>query len=187
MDAIRQAISGGGVEIPHVPVIGQDDPWAFFIRFVADRVADVREPETGKVRRRGSARVFRAEQDFRGHQFVRREGKLEMHPVGGGVGCYRELASRLAGDRPVYGLQSPALDGTSNLTVNASVLVDAINKTIFATGSDELRPVMSGVYCELSPEHITFVATDARERLSGLHVGQAAHGLHRQPVALFGD
>lgn len=59
--------------------------------------------------------------------------------------------------------QSPALDGTSKLTVNASVLVDAINKTIFATGSDELRPVMSGVYCELSPDFLTFVATDAHK------------------------
>jgi DNA polymerase-3 subunit beta len=59
--------------------------------------------------------------------------------------------------------QSPALDGTSKLTVSAGILVDAINKTIFATGSDELRPVMSGVYCELSPDHLTFVATDAHK------------------------
>jgi len=59
--------------------------------------------------------------------------------------------------------QSPTLEGTSTLTVSAGVLVDAINKTIFATGSDELRPVMSGVYCELSPDHLTFVATDAHK------------------------
>jgi DNA polymerase-3 subunit beta len=59
--------------------------------------------------------------------------------------------------------QAPALDGTSTLTLTAGILVEAINKTIFATGSDELRPVMSGVYCELSPEHITFVATDAHK------------------------
>jgi DNA polymerase-3 subunit beta len=59
--------------------------------------------------------------------------------------------------------QTPAMEDTSTLTVNAPVLVDAINKTIFATGSDELRPVMSGVYCELSPDHLTFVATDAHK------------------------
>jgi len=59
--------------------------------------------------------------------------------------------------------QTPVLDGTSNLTIGSGMLVDAINKTVFATGSDELRPVMSGVYCELSPEHITFVATDAHK------------------------
>ncbi|WP_306602431.1 non-ribosomal peptide synthetase [Azonexus sp.] len=52
-----------------------------------------------------------------------------MHPVGGGVGCYRELASRLAGDRPVYGLQSPALDGslaTGSLPEMAAVLLGAL-------------------------------------------------------------
>jgi DNA polymerase-3 subunit beta len=59
--------------------------------------------------------------------------------------------------------QSPALEDTSKLTVSSGVLVDAINKTLFATGSDELRPVMSGVYCELSPEYLTFVATDAHK------------------------
>lgn len=59
--------------------------------------------------------------------------------------------------------QTPSLDGTSSLSVSAGVLVDAINKTVFATGSDELRPVMSGVYCELSPDHLTFVATDAHK------------------------
>lgn len=59
--------------------------------------------------------------------------------------------------------QSPALEGTTSLKVQSGVLVDAINKTIFATGSDELRPVMSGVYCELAPEHLTFVATDAHK------------------------
>jgi DNA polymerase-3 subunit beta len=59
--------------------------------------------------------------------------------------------------------QSPVLDEAAKLTLNAGVLVDAINKTLFATGSDELRPVMSGVYCELSPDHLTFVATDAHK------------------------
>ena len=59
--------------------------------------------------------------------------------------------------------QTPELEGTSTLSMPAGVLVDAINKTVFATGSDELRPVMSGVYCELEPEHITFVATDAHK------------------------
>jgi len=59
--------------------------------------------------------------------------------------------------------QSPVLDAAAKLTLNAGVLVDAINKTLFATGSDELRPVMSGVYCELSPDHLTFVATDAHK------------------------
>jgi DNA polymerase-3 subunit beta len=44
-----------------------------------------------------------------------------------------------------------------------NVLASAINKTLFATGNDELRPIMSGVFCELSSEGCTFVATDAHK------------------------
>ena len=46
---------------------------------------------------------------------------------------------------------------------SASVLTEAITKTIFAVSNDELRPAMTGVYCQLSPQHITFVATDAHK------------------------
>lgn len=59
--------------------------------------------------------------------------------------------------------QSPELENTSTINVGASILVEAINKTVFATGTDDLRPVMSGVFCELSPDDVTFVATDAHK------------------------
>lgn len=39
----------------------------------------------------------------------------------------------------------------------------AIAKTLFATGNDEMRIAMTGVFCELSPENVTFVATDAHK------------------------
>jgi DNA polymerase-3 subunit beta len=57
----------------------------------------------------------------------------------------------------------PAIEGVTSLALTTSVLLRAINKTIFATGTDELRPVMSGVFCQLSSENITFVATDAHK------------------------
>lgn len=59
--------------------------------------------------------------------------------------------------------QIPVLDNTTKIDISGAQLVDAFNKTLFATGNDELRPVMSGVLCELSPENITFVATDAHK------------------------
>lgn len=43
------------------------------------------------------------------------------------------------------------------------LLLTGINKTLFATADDELRPVMNGIYIELSPEEITFVASDAHK------------------------
>lgn len=57
----------------------------------------------------------------------------------------------------------PKIESGSSLELDAAVLASSINKTIFATGNDELRPVMSGVFCQLSPENITFVATDAHK------------------------
>jgi DNA polymerase-3 subunit beta len=57
----------------------------------------------------------------------------------------------------------PELSSSSSITLGSSILSNAINKTLFASGNDELRPVMSGVFCELSEEHITFVATDAHK------------------------
>ncbi len=57
----------------------------------------------------------------------------------------------------------PVVESSSTLNMDASSLLSAINKTIFASGNDELRPVMSGVYCQLSPENVIFVATDAHK------------------------
>ena len=57
----------------------------------------------------------------------------------------------------------PKSDFNSSINLTGELLSRAINKTIFATGIDDMRPVMSGVYCEFSPEDITFVATDAHK------------------------
>lgn len=57
----------------------------------------------------------------------------------------------------------PAIESATSLEMVSSILLRALNKTIFATGNDELRPVMNGVLCELSPDNITFVATDAHK------------------------
>ncbi|MCH5331234.1 MAG: DNA polymerase III subunit beta [Alistipes sp.] len=46
---------------------------------------------------------------------------------------------------------------------DVDTLVNGINKTIFATADDELRPIMNGVYFSLDPEGVTFVATDAHK------------------------
>ncbi len=55
------------------------------------------------------------------------------------------------------------LDDPSKTIVPAEVLATAINKTIFAAGNDDLRPVMSGVFFQFSPEGLIFVATDAHK------------------------
>lgn len=55
------------------------------------------------------------------------------------------------------------LPNPSETTLPGDVLASAINKTIFAAGNDDLRPVMSGVFFQFSPEQLIFVATDAHK------------------------
>jgi len=57
----------------------------------------------------------------------------------------------------------PEMEASSSMELEGSVLAKAINKTIFATGQDDLRPVMSGVFCQMSKDSVTFVATDAHK------------------------
>ena len=59
-------------------------------------------------------------------------------------------------------VQSLAAEQKS-ISLDADLLVGGINKTIFATADDELRPVMNGVYFDFSTESLTFVATDAHK------------------------
>ncbi len=47
--------------------------------------------------------------------------------------------------------------------IQSDVLHTAINNTLFASGNDDLRPVMSGVFFQFSTESLTFVATDAHK------------------------
>ncbi len=49
------------------------------------------------------------------------------------------------------------------ISLDVDILVNGINKTIFATADDELRPVMNGVFINIGQQGITFVATDAHK------------------------
>lgn len=58
----------------------------------------------------------------------------------------------------------PALGSDrKEIKLEVDTLVNGINKTIFATADDELRPVMNGVYMNFEPTRLTFVATDAHK------------------------
>lgn len=52
---------------------------------------------------------------------------------------------------------------SKTLTMDVDMLVNGINKTIFATADDELRPVMNGIYFDFELSSLTFVATDAHK------------------------
>lgn len=55
------------------------------------------------------------------------------------------------------------ISDANKVSILGDILATAIQKTIFATGNDDLRPAMSGVYFDFSPEGLIFVATDAHK------------------------
>ncbi len=68
---------------------------------------------------------------------------------------------KMMGENPDNFPKEPVADDTNNFTMKSSALVTAINKTLFAVSTDDLRPAMTGVYFELNKDYIQFVATDA--------------------------
>ena len=56
-----------------------------------------------------------------------------------------------------------SLENPSKTILEGDILANAISKTIFAAGNDDLRPVMSGVFFQFSQDNLTFVATDAHK------------------------
>ena len=70
----------------------------------------------------------------------------------------------IPGASPVSYPAVPTLSAEKKeLRFDPETLAGGINKTIFATADDELRPVMNGVYLNLQPDAITFVGTDAHK------------------------
>lgn len=76
--------------------------------------------------------------------------------ISAGDGKYK-LSGENADDFP----KIPVVDNASTVEISSSILGEAINKSIFAVSTDELRPAMAGVYVQLDEKSITFVATDA--------------------------
>ena len=62
-----------------------------------------------------------------------------------------------------YPQKSPLSADDKTLQMPAQVLLNGINRTLFATGDDELRPIMNGIYIDIHPEDIIFVASDSHK------------------------
>lgn len=54
-------------------------------------------------------------------------------------------------------------ENKSTIQLTSELLNSGVTKSIFATANDELRPVMNGIYIEITNENITFVASDAHK------------------------
>ena len=66
--------------------------------------------------------------------------------------------------------------------MEASVLLNGINRSVFATADDELRPVMNGIYFDITTDDITIVASDGHKLVRCKTL--AAHGNERAAFIL---
>ena len=84
--------------------------------------------------------------------------------------------SSVPGANPVSYPQTHELSAEkTSVSLDVDILVNGINKTIFATADDELRPVMNGVYFNLDTTELTCVATDAHKLVK--HTVECACGV----------
>ncbi len=68
---------------------------------------------------------------------------------------------KVMGENPDNFPKEPVADDTNSFVMTSNGLVTGINKTLFAVSNDDLRPAMTGVFFELTPNSLQFVATDA--------------------------
>ncbi|MDQ4138893.1 MAG: DNA polymerase III subunit beta [Bacteroidota bacterium] len=72
---------------------------------------------------------------------------------------------KLSGENATDFPKVPVVKSQNSIEVPSNVLARAINKTIFAVSTDELRPAMTGIFVQLTENNITFVATDGHRLL----------------------
>ena len=54
-------------------------------------------------------------------------------------------------------------DDAATLTMDVTMLADNLTRSLFATAQDELRPVMNGIYFDLTPDCLAIVASDGHK------------------------
>ena len=54
-------------------------------------------------------------------------------------------------------------EGATTIAIPTPVLADNISRSLFATAQDELRPVMNGIYFDLTPDFLALVASDGHK------------------------
>ena len=93
----------------------------------------------------------------------------------------------------VNGNEYPEMPDTEaearTITIPAGVLQNAIEKTIFCTADDDLRPVMNGIFFDINEDKVTMVATDAHRLVrytnTGVKAGAVANFiLPKKPAGL---
>jgi DNA polymerase III subunit beta len=80
-------------------------------------------------------------------------------------------------------------DKMNAIKVASEIVLNGISKTLFAAADDELRPVMNGIYVELTPDFVSFAASDSHKlvryrRAEAKSEDLASFILPKKPAAL---
>jgi DNA polymerase-3 subunit beta len=80
-------------------------------------------------------------------------------------------------------------EGAQTIAISTALLAENVNRSLFATAQDELRPVMNGIYFDLTPDYLAVVASDGhklvRNKILTIHSNQpAAFILPKKPASL---
>jgi len=63
----------------------------------------------------------------------------------------------------VYPTAPKLSENAVKVTIGSDVLMNGISRTLFATANDELRPVMNGIFFDITTDDITMVASDGHK------------------------
>lgn len=88
-----------------------------------------------------------------------------------------------------YPLVQPISGDSRTINLSCELLSENLNRTLFATGQDELRPVMNGVYFDLTSEGLAIVASDGHKLVRNINFNiktdqPAAFILPKKPATL---
>ncbi len=88
-----------------------------------------------------------------------------------------------------YPQTQPLPTNVTRITFDSGVLLANISRTLFATASEELRPVMNGIYFDITPEFTAIVASDGSKLVRNRNFsvrgeGNASFILPKKPATL---
>jgi DNA polymerase-3 subunit beta len=85
---------------------------------------------------------------------------------------------KLSGENATDFPKIPTVSDGYSVNISSEILGRAIQNTLFATSTDELRPAMTGVYLNLTDTNTTFVATDSHRLIRYRRVDVASDMKH---------
>lgn len=60
-------------------------------------------------------------------------------------------------------IEATGTEDSLNFTTSTAQILSGLENTLFAAGTDEIWPQMMGIFWDIKPDNITFVATDSRK------------------------